>query len=273
MKKRLFALVVTLVIVLSSLTAYAEIQVKLDGQKLNFDVPPVMINNRTMVPFRTIFEAMGADVAWYGEEMMVYAKLNGTEIFLKIGEPFIVVNYEILSLDVAPVIVDNRTLIPLRAVSEVFNMEVQWDQATQTVTINSNYNQFDFPDDKESLEKQVLNLVNKFRTEVGLTPLEWDDALADVARMHSEDMVERGFFDHYNPDGYSPFDRMEKYGISYMSAGENIAAGQTTAESVMNSWMNSPGHYANIMNTSYKKMGVGIAYGGSYGIYWTQCFT
>lgn len=94
-----------------------------------------------------------------------------------------------------------------------------------------------------------------------------------MARMHSEDMAARGFFDHYNPDGESPFDRMGNYGIKFRAAGENIAAGQSTPGSVMDSWMNSPGHMANILSSSFGKIGIGIATGGSYRIYWTQCFT
>ncbi len=120
---------------------------------------------------------------------------------------------------------------------------------------------------------EVLDLVNAERAKEGAAPLELDADLCAVAQLHSNDMVARGFFDHYNPDGLSPFDRMSAYGIRYMAAGENIAAGQRSPEAVMNSWMNSPGHRSNILNPSYKKMGIAWADGGDYGIYWTQCFT
>lgn len=300
MKKKLLTMAAAFTMILSSLTAHAEIQVHLDGKNLNFDVPPIVMNDRTMVPFRAIFAAMGADVVWYGEEKVVCAQLNDTEIFMQIGQPFIIVNDEVTLLDTPPVVVNDRTLIPLRAVSEAFKMEVQWDGSTNTVIINSNGQPSYSPvptfeteqpvytpqpiatptptanpsdDNEKSFELQVLDLVNKYRTEAGLKPLVWDDDLAEVARMHSEDMASRNFFDHENPDGESPFDRMRKHGINYMAAAENIAAGQTTPESVMNSWMNSPGHYANIMNGNLGKLGVGIARGGSYRIYWTQCFT
>ncbi len=123
-----------------------------------------------------------------------------------------------------------------------------------------------------SFEKRVLELVNEQRRAYGLSDLVWDKALSDVARMHSEDMAANGFFDHTNLKGESPFDRMNNYGISYRAAAENIAAGQQTPESVVESWMNSSGHRANILGSSYTRMGVGIAKGGSYGIYWTQCF-
>ena len=84
-------------------------------------------------------------------------------------------------------------------------------------------------------------------------------------------MIDRNFFDHYNPDSASPFDRMKAAGIRYTMAAENIAAGYPSPESVVEGWMNSPGHRANILSGN-KYLGVGLALGGGYGYYWTQCF-
>ena len=121
--------------------------------------------------------------------------------------------------------------------------------------------------------EEVLRLVNIERANEGIGPLELDKDLCAVAQLHSDDMVARGFFSHENPDGQDPFDRMWAYGISFMAAAENIAAGQRSPEEVVDSWMHSPGHRANILNPTYKKMGVAYTYGGAYGIYWAQCFT
>ncbi len=85
-------------------------------------------------------------------------------------------------------------------------------------------------------------------------------------------MIDRNFFAHNTPDGQTPFDRMKAAGISYSSAGENIAAGQYSPQNVMDSWMNSPGHRKNILNPDFEYIGVGLARGGSYGIYWAQEF-
>lgn len=123
------------------------------------------------------------------------------------------------------------------------------------------------------IELELLSIINQKRAENGAGPLELDDSLTAVAFSHSLDMVQRNFFDHNNPDGLSPFDRMGNHGISYSSAAENIAAGQETPEEVIESWMVSDGHRENILNPVYTKIGIGIARGGTYGIYWTICFT
>ena len=124
-----------------------------------------------------------------------------------------------------------------------------------------------------SYELEVLDLVNAERAKNGLSKLSWSDELASVARAHSNDMLNRNFFSHTNPDGQSPFDRMRAAGIKYSSAGENIAAGQKTPQEVVKAWMNSEGHRANILNASFTKLGVGYVVGnGAYNTYWTQNF-
>lgn len=120
-------------------------------------------------------------------------------------------------------------------------------------------------------EREVFDLVNQIREENGLEPFVYNETLADTARAHSQDMIDRAFFDHTNPDGDDPFDRMEANGVTYWMAAENIAAGYTTPEAVVEGWMNSPGHRANILSDC-EELGVGLALGGSMGYYWTQCF-
>lgn len=123
-----------------------------------------------------------------------------------------------------------------------------------------------------SLAQQVLALTNDERAKAGCKALSWDATLAKVAQAHSEDMAANGYFAHESQDGRSPFDRMKAAGYAFRTAAENIAAGQPTPTSVMKSWMNSSGHRANILNCSLTELGVGVAKGGPYGIYWTQDF-
>lgn len=124
-----------------------------------------------------------------------------------------------------------------------------------------------------AFEKKVVDLTNQERVKAGLSPLKADNAtLSRMARDKSADMRDKNYFDHQSPTYGSPFDMMKKYGITYRAAGENIAAGQKTPEEVVNGWMNSPGHRANILNANYTTIGVGYVSGGSYGSYWTQEF-
>lgn len=118
--------------------------------------------------------------------------------------------------------------------------------------------------------RQVLTLVNDERAAAGCQPLVRDGALAELASDFSRDMAERGFFSHTDPDGRSPWDRAEDAGITNLAA-ENIARGQADAQAVMDAWMASAGHRANILNCDYRTLGVGVHFGEG-GPWWTQDF-
>ncbi|MFG2634804.1 CAP domain-containing protein [Streptomyces sp. NPDC048362] len=119
-------------------------------------------------------------------------------------------------------------------------------------------------------EAEVLALVNQERAKVGCSALAANSSLTGLASAFSDDMAARGFFDHTDPDGATPWDRAAKSGITDLG-GENIARGQATAAAVMDAWMNSPGHRANILNCDFKTLGVGVHF-GSGGPWWTQDF-
>lgn len=121
-------------------------------------------------------------------------------------------------------------------------------------------------------EAEVVRLVNIERQKAGLGPLKASSQLSNVARMKSKDMADKNYFSHTSPTYGSPFDMMKQFGISYRTAGENIAKGYLSPASVMNGWMNSSGHRANILNPSFGTIGVGAYKVGST-IYWTQMFT
>lgn len=106
--------------------------------------------------------------------------------------------------------------------------------------------------------EEFVSLLNSHRVSVGCPPLEWDGPVAEVAEAHSRDMVARGFFSHTNPDGDSPWDRLSDAGISYTLAAENIASGYPSAQAVMNGWLGSPGHRANMENCALTHHGVGL---------------
>ena len=127
----------------------------------------------------------------------------------------------------------------------------------------------------ESFEKEVIRLVNQERISRGITPLAYSESLTTAARSHNEDMITNNFFDHQGSDGSSPADRACANGFlpypwEACYVGENIAAGYYTPADVMTAWMNSAGHRDNILNSSYREIGVGHNVGGAYGNYWNM---
>lgn len=118
-------------------------------------------------------------------------------------------------------------------------------------------------------EAEVVRLVNEIRVKNGLRELKQDWELSRVARYKSEDMRAKKYFSHTSPTYGSPFEMMKSFGIVYRSAAENIAKGYATPKAVVDGWMNSSGHRANILNPSFTHIGVGYVKDGSY---WTQMF-
>jgi len=127
----------------------------------------------------------------------------------------------------------------------------------------------------EAFELEVIRLVNQERISRGLHPLRRNSSLTNAARAHNRDMIDNDFFDHTGSDGSTPAERAcdhgyAPYGWGACYVGENIAGGHSTPASVINSWMNSPGHRDNILNTNYREIGVGHTTGGAWGNYWTM---
>ena len=118
-------------------------------------------------------------------------------------------------------------------------------------------------------EADVVSLTNRERAKYGLPALSEDWELSRVARYKSQDMHDRHYFSHTSPTYGSPFEMMRAFGLSYRSAGENIAMGYRTPAAVVEGWMNSEGHRANILNASFTRIGVGYVADGHY---WTQMF-
>ena len=120
-----------------------------------------------------------------------------------------------------------------------------------------------------SYESEVIRLVNEIRQQNGLRPLAANWELSRVARYKSQDIRDNGYFSHNSPTYGTPFQMLSAFGLSYRTAGENIAKGYASPQAVVNGWMNSSGHRANILNASYTQIGVGYVSGGNY---WTQLF-
>lgn len=136
MKKLLTLLIIALLALTPmSVAAENEITVLLDGVEVQFDQPPIIMSNRTMVPVRAIYEALGAEVKWDGDTRTASGTKIGITVSFTIDEAKVVINYNEKEIDAPAKIVNNRTLVPVRALAEGFGVKVDWDGATRTVIL------------------------------------------------------------------------------------------------------------------------------------------
>lgn len=155
------------------------------------------------------------------------------------------------------------------AIGETLNFLTVKPQSNETVSLN--FTTTDITVDPQA-EQAMFRMVNKERTERGLKPLVFDNTLRDLAREYAEDMFARGYFSHYTPDGFSPFDRMANANIDYISAGENLALAPSV-DLAMQGLMQSEGHRANILSENFGRVGIGVMDAGIYGQMFVQEFT
>ena len=293
--KKLLSFAAAICVLVSSVSASAACNIKIKGNLSNplCVTDSYIANGSTMVSFRNLCESLGAKVSWDAATNTASATCGGKTVSVCMGENQIETNSGTVSLPTPTCNKNGLTYVPLRSICEALGCNVNWNSNSGEINIvptdntceNGNYENQSEPTEPitpvepetpsqsdSSYEQQVLELVNEQRANYGLAPLSYSKELEAVAYAHSKDMAQNNYFSHTNLSGQSPFDRIHAAGISYRSAAENIAAGQKTPQEVVNAWMNSAGHRANILNSSVTKMGVGIYSGGSYGTYWTQLF-
>lgn len=135
----------------------------------------------------------------------------------------------------------------------------------------SNKNIQDISSTPDNLEKELLTLINKQRASYGLPNLVFDTGLQKTAKAKAEDLVANNYFAHNSPTYGTPFEMMKSFGVTYKTAGENIA-GNSSLEAAVNAWMNSEGHRANILNNAYNLTGIGIVNSETYGYVLVQMF-
>ncbi|MCL7746655.1 CAP domain-containing protein [Halalkalibacter alkaliphilus] len=148
-------------------------------------------------------------------------------------------------------------------------VEVQPEASTENQVVNPSTE-----DEQKKLtqdEQQMVDLVNQERIQRGLTPLQVNKQLTEVARVKAQDMIDHQYFSHHSPTYGSPFDMLAQFDVSYRTAGENLAGNQTV-EAAHQALMNSDGHRENILNTNYGEVGIGIIEGGPYGKMFVQLF-
>ena len=154
------------------------------------------------------------------------------------------------------------------AVSKDYVRPIYPDSNTNT---GNNSSETEMIGDLTNDEKETFNLINEQRVAAGLPALLIDDEVQNVARTKAQDMINQGYFSHTSPTYGSPFDMLKNYGISYRTAGENIA-GNSSNTGAVNAWMNSEGHKANILNNSYNYTGIAVINSTKYGKVYVQMF-
>lgn len=270
LKRILLMLIISMLVSTGVLASGQEITITIDGAPLQTDSPARIVNDRTLVPVRAIFEAMGAKVDWDENTRTVIGTRGNDKILLQIQNTKASLNGRNITLESPPIIIDSRTFVPVRFIAESLGADVGWDATNRNVIINNKNNDINNTADFNELE--VLKLVNIERSKVGLHKLEMSSQLSTLARMKSQDMADKNYFSHISPTYGRAFDMMNKFGIRYTIAGENIAMRYNGPQDVMNGWMNSSGHKANILNPKFGTLGIG--YVNKNGTtYWTQMFT
>lgn len=154
------------------------------------------------------------------------------------------------------------------AAKDTLNFLTVEPKSNESVSLNFRTNSYSVD---SSAENQMLQMVNIERAKAGRSPLVMNTLLQKVGRAHGGDMLERGYFSHYTPEGLSPFDRMNQAGVVYSYGGENLAF-SPNVQLAMQGLMNSPGHRANILSQNYGKVGIGVLDAGVYGEMFVQEF-
>ncbi|MBQ2942149.1 MAG: copper amine oxidase N-terminal domain-containing protein [Clostridia bacterium] len=141
---KMTSLILTMILLISSVSFAADnIKVMLDDEYIKFDVEPQIVDGRTMVPLRAIFEAMGAEIYWDEETKSVTAIREETIVIAKIGEKTLHINEDTVKMDVAPLIIEGRTLVPARFISEAFGCDVAWAGEERCVYIRTGFVEYD----------------------------------------------------------------------------------------------------------------------------------
>lgn len=276
----------TCALLISTAPAYAEsCYNNVLADKLTTNNSCALSQNSNFIPAENLLDCLGMKAEWDAENKCLYAENGESELSINLNSCELWLNGECINLDSAPFEENGKVFVSAQTICDVLSCIHKFDgingvvigsgnilcptaEPTQTPAVQPTQ----APSNLSDMEQEVLTLVNKVRSENGLSPLAWADDVANVARAHSKDMIDRSFFSHTNPDGLSPFDRLNNNGISFRSAAENIAYGQRTAEAVMDAWMNSSGHRANILNKNVTEIGIGAAKNQNGTIYWTQVF-
>jgi len=300
-KKKLATLALVLIITMTAIpffAAYANRQtvvVTVNNMPITFaDQGPLMDGNRVLVPVRGVFEEMGFYATWDPESRIARLTSEDMTIIIPADSQAFVANNQIIIPDVPQQMVNNRLLLPLRAISEVVGWDATWDSSNRAARITSETTEWYHTHTSTSIpnrkltyaelnawiadyhsqggsnyfELEILHLVNIERENAGLQHLAVSPTLMMSARFKAQSMSDIGYFSHENPvSGHFANISRQLFNYPLVSMGENIARGQITPQEVVRDWMDSPSHRINILHTSFTEIGVGF-----YNGHWVQKF-
>jgi uncharacterized protein YkwD len=286
MLKRITIVLFTVIMFSVSVSAN-EIRISVSGEEIEFSgQPPVIIEGRTLVPVRDVFEALGFEIGWDAAAQRVRLGREGTIVILTIGKAEFSVNGETRVSEVPAQIINGRTMLPVRAIAEsTGSYSVGWDSATSTVLIEafsdliprrrltdaeiSRWIELYNEHSANEFEREAVRLTNEAREAAGLEPLEEYAPLMMAARFKSQSMYELEYFNHTSPV-YGHFSNISRdiFAVIMRRMGENLARGHRTPEAVVEGWIASEGHREHIFNPDFTKIGVGF-----YNNIWTQKFS
>lgn len=264
--KRIITLTLVLFLTIPSMISHAEqpINLYLSG-KLISDSGKI-INQTTFVPLRLLIMHMGAKVDWKNSTKTVTVRYEQTAIQLTIGNKKVNKNGSEFTLRAAPKIINDKTMVPIRFISESFGSTVEWDGSSKSVYIDGRL------ESESDFEELLIQFVNRERRKRGLEPLIVDPELEKVAKVKSQNMFDFEYYGHNSVTFGTPFDMLDHYDISYTLFGENIAVGYETPKEVVEESMNSEDNRRNIVHDEFTHIGVGYVKGGKYKHYITLMF-
>lgn len=248
-----------------------DITVFVDGQKLQLDVAPVISEGRTLLPLRAVAEALGAEVNYDNSTKTVSINKDSSKIILTLNKKECTVDGMQKQLDVPASSISGRTLVPLRFVGESLGAGVEWVSASKQVKITGASYVIPPSAAEEKIAQEMLSLINAQRAAKGLAKLVLVDPLNELGRKHAWDMKKNKFFSHTSPSYGDAQVRAQNLGL--WGVCENIASGYPDAQSVVEAWLNSKGHYANLMGKDLCFIGFGVCKTydtGTAGIYFVS---
>lgn len=257
-------------------------QIRIDSEFVHIpsnDQSPVIVDGRTLVPIRAVMETLGFDVEWLGHitECVAGVPLQGVaslsrnnangwlSISVGVGHQHIVVtttHSQRVELDVPAQIINDRTMVPVRAIAEATGYTVTWDGYNFIVDIiTDGGNQVPQQSQPEAtsateFEQRLFELINIERVSYGIYPLQWNNGLASAAREHSHDLLNMPL-GHTGSDGSTPTERALRHGVNTRGVAENAQSARESPEHSLYTWMRSPGHRANILDARMIYAGVG----------------